>query len=85
MGLDIGQWIGLSSFILSAALAFNGYRSTQVTALRQRIEDLEQQVKEIQRNHDLCESELRRARRDNDWLMDKLRGGDRPQKEGRQL
>lgn len=78
MALDIGTWIGLSSLILSAALAFNGYRNTQVTALRRRIEDLEGELKEKNREHELCEVELRRVRRDNEWLMGRIRKDGRP-------
>lgn len=78
MALDIGQWIGLSSFVMSAALAFNGHRSTRIAELRQKIEDLEQELRETKMSNENCEADLRRLRRDNEWLMSQLRKEGKP-------
>lgn len=64
--MDIGAWIGVSSLVLSAALGYNGYRTTRVNALEKRIDELEDA-------HRQCESDVRRLRSDNDWLMEQLR------------
>lgn len=65
-GIPIGAWIALSSTLLTAGFAYNGYRSTRVTMLESRISQLEKE-------NERCKADVTRLREDRDFLFEQLR------------
>ena len=83
--MDVGAWIALSSLVLSAAIAFNGFRSTRVNMFQARVVALEREVEALRNEHKDCQDDLRRLQREQRFLLDQLTASDKKWRGGRPL
>lgn len=62
----IGIWITISSGLVGAGFAYNGYRASMIGLFEARIAELEKENKR-------CKDDVQRLRGDRDYLWEELR------------
>jgi len=74
-------WLAVAAFWPSIAVAFLGARSTRVSHFKDRVDQLEHELRETQEKHKACRQDLNTLRRWAMWAQSNYyiqRGASRP-------
>lgn len=69
---DSPAWFAVASALLGAATLWSGHRRSAMDALRTRVDTLEDELKDVRRQLDESEVEVRRLTKYNNILLDQI-------------